>query len=202
MGGNGLALLHIAELGTTAEGAYIAVEDVSGDIALNRFGCIDTTAVECIDIGIVYLPTYITANGFLTGTSHFLEIATADIALGIVVTNSRILVVGAGEVQMGNFTASHRDRHMGRGLATVTMGTQSEFVNPDIAAHMDIDGSTIHCRTLSRYKLVEDTAQQNQRTRTLVGKVFVLHLIGICQCCIGNLEPAPWSEDGEIVKDF
>ena len=105
----------------------MAVEDVHRYIARDRFGCVDTTAIECIDVGIVNLPMHITVDLLLAGASSFYEMSATDIAFGIIsLTYCSILVIGSRKVEAIEFTARHRDWDMGRGLLTVTMGTQTK----------------------------------------------------------------------------
>ena len=105
----------------------MAVEDINCHIARDRFGCVDTTAIERIDVSIVDLPVHITVNLFLAGTCCFLEMSATDIALGIIIlTYNGILIISTREIEAIEFTARHRDWDMGRGLVTVTVGTQAK----------------------------------------------------------------------------
>ena len=92
----------------------MAIIDISGHMACNRSGSIDTAAKEGIDVGIVDLPVHITVNLLLAGSCRLLEVTATDIALCIIIPSYiGILVVGSGEIELVERTTRHGDRNMG-----------------------------------------------------------------------------------------
>ena len=73
-----------------------------------------------------------------------MEIAPADVAFGTVCSYVSIGIVGAREVEAWELASSHRHRHVGRGLTTIAMGTQTKLIDPHVAAHMNVDCMAIH----------------------------------------------------------
>ena len=142
IGGDGLIGLHIAELGAAAEERYVAVVNFCSDVALDGFGVVDTATEEVVDIGVIYLPPHVAVDLFERRSCCLVDIAAADVAFSIVVSYCGIGIIGSGEVEAWVFAPRHRHRHVGGGLATVTMGAHTELIDPYIAANVDIDGFT------------------------------------------------------------
>ena len=138
-----LGSLHITKLRATAEECYITVVDVDSDITFNGVSIVSTTSEEIIDVGIIDLPTNVATDRLLRGSCCFMEVSTADIAFGIVGSFSSILIVGSREVKTREFSSCYRYWYMGRGPATVTVGAHSKLIDPNVAAHMDIDNLSI-----------------------------------------------------------
>ena len=133
IGGNLLARLHVAKLRTSAIKSHMTVEDINGDITLNRSGCINTTAIESIHVSIVDLPMHITlvcAARFtyllLTCSGSLFKITATDVTLGVVIRYCCILVVSTGKVELIICSTGHGNRFMRRRLASVAMSTQTK----------------------------------------------------------------------------
>ena len=133
----------------------MTVEDVRGDVPLNWLGIVDSAAKEIRDVSIVDLPMYITfvcsvvSYLFLSSSSQFTKTTATDVTLCIIVFDRCISIISACKVELLKVTSCYRDRNVRCGLAAITMGTQAKGVDPNVAAHMDIDCFTIDCRTLS-----------------------------------------------------
>ena len=185
----------------------MAVINVSGDSALNRLYIINAPTEECIDIGIVNLPLYVTIYLLLTGTSCFHKVSSTDVAFRIIFFYCGIRVIGSCEIEAFKLTTCHRYWNMWRSIGTITMRSQTEIIDIDITTHMDIVGSSCRSNLLSRNKLFEVTAKKNKRrigylitTHTI--PILVLHLVGIDQTGVRRFEPSLCLEDSEIKNNI
>ena len=147
----------------------MAVIDICYDVTLNWLSRIDTTAKEVFDICIIDLPTNVTINGFLGGTCSLNEVTATDITLSVVSSHASILIIGSRKIEAIIVTTSYRYRWMRRRIATITVCAQSKFMEPYVAAHVNILGFPSHLRFLSRYELIKNAAKEYER--------FVLHII-------------------------
>ena len=77
-----------------------------------------------------------------------MDIATADVAFGVVGSHVGISLVGSCEVEARELAARHRHGYMGCGLAAITMGAHAELFDPHIAADVDVDSFTGYCLAL------------------------------------------------------
>ena len=185
----------------------MAVIDIRSDITLNWLSSIDTTAEEVFDISIVDLPTNVTINSFLGGTS-FHKMSTADVTLSIVGSYTSILIIGSRKIEAIIVTTSYRNGWVRRRSATITVCAQSKFMEPYVAAHVNILGFPSHLRLLSRYELIKNAAKEYERfvlhiidnatTISTYAFVLIFKLGEIDQCSIGNLKPAFGPEDTHI----
>ena len=146
----------------------MTVEDINGDITLNRSGCINTTAIESIHVSIVDLPMHITlvcAARFtyllLTCSGSLFKITATDVTLGVVIRYCCILVVSTGKVELIICSTGHGNRFMRRRLTSVAMSTQTKRLDVDIATHMDIVSITRDRLTLCRNELFKVSTLQN-----------------------------------------
>ena len=85
--------VHIAELGAATELIDTTICDDGIDIAFCDMGCIDTTCIEFINVGIVNLPEDITmgmigcrANTLDTCARYLAEAATIDITFCVIIS--------------------------------------------------------------------------------------------------------------------
>ncbi len=132
-----------------------------------------------------------------------MEITAADVTFSIVSSYCGIGIIRSREVETRELTACYRHRHMGRGLASIAVGTHAELLNPHVATHMDVDGFTSYSLALCRHKLVDHATKQDERSVGLgvAIQILILQLRGVEKCCIGNLEPASGLEDGEVADE-
>ena len=111
-GSDGTTICHVTELRTAAEQIDMTVADDGVDVAMHRLGKVDATSVETLDVGIVNNPCDITfvvrsADAFHTGTCHFSETSTVDIAFGIVIINGCLRLIKTSQVELGEITSCH-----------------------------------------------------------------------------------------------
>ena len=65
---------------------------------------------------------------------------------------------------------------MGGGLAAIAVSAHSKFIDPHIAAHMDVDGFSCNSFALCRYKLVNDATLQDKWSIALSYTIQILIL--------------------------
>ena len=114
----------------------MTVEYFRGDVPLNRLGIVNTTTKEIRYICLINLPmdvafccTTALAYLLLCRSCQLAKASTADVALGIVIANSCILIVGPSEVEPYIVTSCHRYRNMRSFLFTIAMSAETKCIN-------------------------------------------------------------------------
>ena len=150
--------LHITELRSATEDAYVTVNDICSNGSQYRFVLVNTTTEEVVDVGIVNLPLHITSNLFLTSSRQLFKVSTTDVTLSIVVNDCGISIICTGKIETAVFTTSHRYRYVFCTLVTITVCTIIEFFKPSIASHMEI-GRILDFTGFCGRELIKHTTQ-------------------------------------------
>ena len=181
----------------------MAIADDGMNVTVHRFGCIDTSAIEFPDIGIVDNPSDIAfsfrnANTFHARASDLSKTSSIDVAFGIIIVNGGLRLIESCQVKLIVISASDRHGWMWRTFICIVLVTATmELLEPHVASYMEIF-HTISGIVLLSHPLLNDTSLQN--VGFLCPALTVFKLSDAEKGCVGHLEPSLRLHDTKVIR--